>query len=75
MDKVHEVKKRHELALLKIPHVVGVGIGESTTLEGDIVPCLKVYVAEPGPEVRELIPSEIEGYKVAIEVIGKIKPL
>jgi len=35
----------------------------------------KVYVAELGPEVRELIPSEIEGYEVAIEVIGKIKPL
>lgn len=73
VSKVLEVKKRHEAALLKIPSVVGVGIGEEVSLKGAVVPCIKVYVAESRSRLRELIPSEIEGFKVAIEVIGKIK--
>lgn len=62
--------ERHSPALIAIPGVVAVGESEC-----DGVPCIKVYVAETTPELRERIPGSLEGFPVVVEESGEIRPL
>jgi len=65
---IEEALKKHTEELLAIPGVVGIGQGLC-----DGVPCLKVLVMERNPEIEQRIPDTVEGYRVEVEVTGRIR--
>lgn len=68
---IREVKDRHEGRLLSIPGVVSVGIGKSP----DGTPAIVVGMDRHRPETLPEIPGELEGYRVRVEIVGRIRPL
>jgi hypothetical protein len=64
--------RRHEEALLALPNVAGVGIGERAGK-----PVIKVLVTEKVPESTlgrdQLVPESLEGYEVDVEEIGRVE--
>ena len=69
---INAVLRDHDKELLVIKNVVGVYVG----LENDgRTPCLHVMLARDSSETRQAIPSQIEGYKVVVEITGEIRPL
>jgi hypothetical protein len=71
IDDIKNVMEAHVDELMAIPGVVGVAIG---ALE-DGRPCIRVMLAEDTRELRDKIPSELDGYPVDIEVTGRIRAL
>jgi hypothetical protein len=69
---IEQVKERHELRLLEIDGVEGVGIG-SDDRSGTTV--IKVYVGQKSKVLQERIPAELEGYPVHLEVSGEFNTL
>ena len=67
---IEAVFNEHSRELMAIPGVVGTAIG----LCGDD-PCIKVFVQKSNPESEKKIPARLDGYPVAIEVIGEVKAL
>jgi hypothetical protein len=65
---VAAVKRRHEAELLKMPGVVGTGVGESA--DGRLV--IKVFVEKDTQAVRSSVPSSLEGIPVEIEETGPV---
>jgi hypothetical protein len=69
---IAQAKTRHEAALLALPNVTGVGIGERAGK-----PVVKVFVTEKVPESslapEERVPASLEGYEVDVEAIGAIE--
>lgn len=65
---IEDAKDRHESALMKLPNVVGVGIGER---DGNQV--IEVLVKTRTSDVEpSLIPESIEGYPVNILEVGEV---
>lgn len=62
------VLKAHSGELLSVTGVVGVGEGEC---DGRL--CIKVFVTQKSSLTLKLIPSTLEGFKVAIEETGEFK--
>jgi hypothetical protein len=69
--EITQVMDAHVDELMAIPGVVGVAIGALK----DGQPCILVLVVRKTAENRRLIPAEIEGYPVKIEVSGEIRPM
>ena len=69
---INAVLHDHEKELLAIPNVVGVYVGLQ---EDGRTPCLHVMLVRDAPELRNAIPSEIEGYSVVVDITGEIRPL
>lgn len=69
-QSVSEVLARHSAALMSVPGVVGTGEGLC-----DGAPCIKVYVEQATPALRERVPETLEGYAVALEETGEVRPL
>jgi hypothetical protein len=67
---IQEVLKRHTVELMAIPGVVGTAIGEC---DGD--PCIKVLVVKKTTDIMNKIPSKLEGFPVAVEETGTIRPM
>ncbi len=68
-DKTIEaVLKEYTDRLMSLPGVVGTAEGRCAGK-----PCIKVYVLETTPELRRQIPSDIEGFAVAVEETGEIR--
>ena len=65
---IEEALKKHTEELMAIPGVVGTGQGLC-----DRVPCIKVLVIERTPEIEQRIPDTLEGYKVEVDVTGRIR--
>jgi glutamine cyclotransferase len=65
-----DVKNRYEDFLLKIPGIVGVGIG----IDKKKNPTIEVYLEEMTQTVSEKLPSYLEGFSVKQVVTGKITP-
>lgn len=65
---IGEVKDRHEMELLSIPGVVGVGI---SSRDGE--PVIVVYLESDSPALQASIPTELEGFQVVSEVTGPIE--
>jgi hypothetical protein len=69
-ESIEQVKSKHEMQLLKIDGVEGVGIGEE-----DKKQVIKIYVSKNTKEIQEMIPTQIAGYPVRIEVTGEFHAL
>lgn len=77
-EQARAVKHAHELALLALPNVVGVGVGlrqrGGETLNQV---ALVVMVQQKQPEAllspEELLPAEIEGVPVDVQEVGDLK--
>lgn len=65
---VAAVKSRHEAELMKIPGVLGAGVGLSPLG----TPVVKVFVEEDTFVVRSALPPDLEGVPVQIEETGPI---
>lgn len=68
---INLVKEKYVDALMKIPGVVGVYVGETE----EKYPCIKVMIREETDSTKKYIPKELEGFPVIIEVTGEIKPM
>jgi hypothetical protein len=66
---IEDVQKAHTDAWMKIPGVVGTGIG----LCGD-APCIKVLVVQSTDALHKAIPDSVQGYRVIIEETGVVRP-
>ena len=65
---IEEALKKHTEELLAIPGVVGTGQGLC-----DGMPCIKILVVERTPKIEQRIPDTVEGYRVQVEVTGRIR--
>ena len=62
------VLQRHRENLMAIPGVTGVGEGRLKNK-----PCILVLLSKSTPEIEKRIPAHIEGFPVAIEVVGDVR--
>jgi len=80
IQKVREVKARHEARLLRMAHVVGVGIGfrqrrGQLTDEVALVVNVDRKVSRGALSPEDVIPSEIEGIPVDVREAGQFRAL
>jgi hypothetical protein len=70
-EEIEAVRRRHEAALLALPNVVGVGVGERAEH-----PVLKVFVrrklplAELGADA--VVPRTLDGWETDVEEVGEV---
>lgn len=69
---IKEVKEAHEGRLMAIDGVQGVGIGQRADADGLAI---KVYVDNKTKALQEMLPKQLEGYPVQIEVSGEFNAL
>ena len=67
---IEVVQTEHADALMSIPGVVGIAIGNC-----DEKPCIKVLVNKKNPELLKKIPTTLEGYAVQIDESGEFRRL
>jgi len=67
---IQQVKSDHEMELMNIEGVQGVGIGLDNEKDQEVI---KVYVDKKTTAVQEKIPAELEGFPVSIEVSGELR--
>ncbi len=67
MEKVLEIKEKYQNELLKIPGVVGVGIGKRND---DLV--IRILVSKNDEELLEKLPVSLEGVDVIVKFVGEI---
>jgi hypothetical protein len=67
---IDQIKEKHEMNLMAIPGVSGVGIGEDPRKPGRVI---KVYVERITPELKQKIPAKVDGYSVSIEQTGEFR--
>ena len=65
---INKVLKKHTPVWMKIPGVIGTGIGKC-----DDELCIKVFVKKLTDEIKSSIPPAVDGYKVQVVVTGTIK--
>lgn len=65
---IEAVQGSHSDSLMRIPGVIGTGIGLC-----DGTPCIKVLVVRATPEIRKAIPDSLEGYRVTLDETGTVK--
>ncbi len=68
MPSIERVQARHEDAIMAVPGVVGMGIGEK-----DGAPAFHVYVGARTPEVEAQVPDSLGPYPVVIIESGEIR--
>jgi len=64
------VQEEHTDDWMAIPGVEGTAIGLS---EGK--PCIKIFISSKPQQIRDKIPSTVEGYRVIIEETGAFRAL
>lgn len=67
---IEQVQEEHTDDWMAIPGVVGTAIGQC---EGK--PCILILTASNTEQVRQKIPSTIEGYPVVVRHIGEVRAL
>lgn len=78
IDRVLRVKARYELELLKLPNVVGVGIGfkyKNGRVTEEVVLIVNVIDKKPLAELaaQDIIPAELEGVPVDVQEVGPMR--
>ena len=69
---IDTVLRAHDKELLTIPGVVGVYVGLRADQK---TPCLRVMVVKKTKDLEQAIPKSIEGYSVALDETGVIRPM
>ena len=64
---IDDVFAHHQEALMSIPGVVGVGIGELANS-----PAIVVMLRERTPELVATLPTQLGGFPVKIDIVGDI---
>jgi len=67
---IKQVQEEHTDEWMAIPGVEGTAIG---LFEGK--PCIKIFTSSKPQEIRDKIPSTVEGYPVIIEETGAFRAL
>lgn len=67
---IEQVLKEHTDRLMSIEGVLGTAIGECQQ-----EPCIKVLVEKKTLVMEKRIPSSLEGWKVEIEEVGRVRAL
>ena len=67
---IEQVQEEHTDAWMAIPGVEGTAIG---LYEGK--PCIKIFTSRKPQQLRDKIPSTVEGYRVIIEETGVFRAL
>jgi len=70
---IDAVLAAHTDSLMALPGVVGTAIGLCKD-RGRSEPCIKVLFADSSAAASATIPARLEGYRVAVEVTGTIRP-
>ncbi len=75
--RAQAVKEAHEEALMRLPNVVGVGVGLRSkggvyTSEVGLVVMVRRKVPRAALKPEEVIPSEIEGVPVDVQEVGDL---
>ncbi len=63
-------KQKHQEELLKVPGVIGAGVGEATDEKGVQSLCIRIYVKRITDELQAAIPKTIEGFPTSIIEVG-----
>jgi hypothetical protein len=72
VEKATKVKERHADSLMRLPIVVGVGVGASKRYPRRAA--IHLFVRrEPTAKERRRLPSELEGVPVELQVSGEFK--
>ncbi|MFB3828878.1 MAG: hypothetical protein ACE15B_19080 [Bryobacteraceae bacterium] len=72
IDKATRVKERHEDALMRLPPVVGAGVGASKRRAGKAA--IHLFLGrEPTAKERRRLPSKLEGVPVEWRVTGEFR--
>jgi len=67
VEKAVKIKEKYQNELLKIPGVVGVGIG----LENNEYN-IRILVSKDDKELLEKLPEQLEGVNVTVKYVGEI---
>lgn len=67
---IEQVIEQYETDLMKTNGVIGLGVSECQK-----EPCIKVYLENNTPELKEKIPAYLGRFKVDTEVIGSVEVL
>jgi hypothetical protein len=67
---IEQVQEEHTDEWMTIPGIVGTAIG---LYEGK--PCIKIFTSLKPQQLKDKIPSKIEGYSVIIEETGSFRAL
>lgn len=67
---IQQVQEEHTDEWMAIPGVVGTAIGQQ-----DGKPCILILTASNTEQVRQKIPSSVEGYPVVVRFVGEIRAL
>lgn len=65
---IQQVQEEHTAQWMALPGVVGTALGQC---EGK--PCILVLTASHTEQVRQTIPSTVEGYPVVVQNIGEVR--
>jgi hypothetical protein len=69
-NDIRAVLDEHQEELMRLPGVVGVGIGQDETT-GE--PIILILMEELAPDREKALPQELGGYSVKPQVVGEIK--
>lgn len=80
LDRVHAVQRAHQATLMAKANVVGVGVGlrrRAGDLTDDVVLVVMVSRKVPRAQLapKDLVPCEIDGVPVDVQVVGQIGAL
>ena len=68
---INEVKEKHEAELMRLPNVIGVGIGKR--FGRDVITVLVIRKVPPAElQLHESIPQIIAGYETDVVPIGEL---
>ena len=68
---IDSVRKNHENELMKLPNVIGIGIGEKKGTQVILV-FVTVKVPRSALQSHEIIPKKIEEYETDVMEIGNV---
>ncbi len=67
---IEAVLEEHQEELMRLPGVVGVGVGQDETT-GE--PVILILMAEQSPDLEKALPRTLDGYAAKPLVVGEIK--
>ncbi len=67
-EKIEKVQERYTDGWMKVPGVIGTGIG---IFDGK--PCITVFVTAMTDTIERAIPREVDGYRVQFETTGEFR--